>query len=50
MNSTYNVTTSTLRIMSDEFKRGSEICEVWYEDLKKCFLLANHMNILNQFF
>ncbi|KAK2451506.1 nuclear poly(A) polymerase [Trifolium repens] len=27
MNSTYNVTTSTLRIMSDEFKRGSEICE-----------------------
>jgi len=28
MNSTYNVTTSTLRIMSDEFKRGSEICEV----------------------
>lgn len=27
MNSTYNVTTSTLRIMSDEFKRGTEICE-----------------------
>ncbi|GAU41108.1 hypothetical protein TSUD_139770 [Trifolium subterraneum] len=27
MNSTYNVTTSTLRIMSDEFKRGSEVCE-----------------------
>ncbi|XP_058722490.1 nuclear poly(A) polymerase 1 [Vicia villosa] len=27
MNSTYNVTTSTLRIMSEEFKRGSEICE-----------------------
>lgn len=28
MNSTYNVTLSTLRIMSEEFKRGSEICEV----------------------
>ena len=28
MNSTYNVTSSTLRVMSDEFRRGSEICEV----------------------
>ncbi|XP_045792676.1 nuclear poly(A) polymerase 1-like [Trifolium pratense] len=27
MNSTYNVTTSTLLIMSEEFKRGTEICE-----------------------
>ncbi|KAG5022159.1 hypothetical protein JHK85_018501 [Glycine max] len=27
MNSTYNVTSSTLRVMSDEFRRGSEICE-----------------------
>ncbi|BAU02729.1 hypothetical protein LR48_Vigan10g032300 [Vigna angularis] len=27
MNSTYNVTSSTLRVMSDEFQRGSEICE-----------------------
>ncbi|XP_057446982.1 nuclear poly(A) polymerase 1-like [Lotus japonicus] len=27
MNSTYNVTASTLRIMSEEFQRGSEICE-----------------------
>ncbi|MED6222445.1 Nuclear poly(A) polymerase 1 [Stylosanthes scabra] len=27
MNSTYNVTSSTLRIMSQEFQRGSEICE-----------------------
>ncbi|KAE9600246.1 putative polynucleotide adenylyltransferase [Lupinus albus] len=26
MNSSYNVTSSTLRIMSDEFQRGSEIC------------------------
>ncbi|KAI9101524.1 hypothetical protein K1719_023768 [Acacia pycnantha] len=27
MNSSYNVSLSTLRIMSDEFRRGSEICE-----------------------
>ncbi|CAN1296595.1 Nuclear poly(A) polymerase 1 [Linum perenne] len=27
MNSSYNVSTSTLRIMSEEFQRGSEICE-----------------------
>ncbi|KAJ1392043.1 polymerase, nucleotidyl transferase domain, partial [Sesbania bispinosa] len=27
MNSTYNVTSSTLRIMLEEFQRGSEICE-----------------------
>ncbi|KAK7314610.1 hypothetical protein VNO77_33137 [Canavalia gladiata] len=27
MNSTYNVTSSTLRVMSEEFRRGSEICE-----------------------
>lgn len=29
MNSSYNVSTSTLRIMMDEFQRGHEICEVW---------------------
>jgi len=34
MNSTYNVTSSTLRVMSDEFQRGSEICEVWFHDFK----------------
>lgn len=27
MNSSYNVSTSTLRVMMEEFKRGSEICE-----------------------
>lgn len=27
MNSSYNVSTSTLRIMTEEFQRGSEICE-----------------------
>ncbi|XP_061353067.1 nuclear poly(A) polymerase 1-like isoform X2 [Gastrolobium bilobum] len=27
MNSTYNVTSSTLHVMSEEFRRGSEICE-----------------------
>ncbi|KAJ7970323.1 Poly(A) polymerase-like protein [Quillaja saponaria] len=27
MNSSYNVSSSTLRIMSDEFQRGNEICE-----------------------
>lgn len=33
MNSSYNVSASTLRIMTDEFQRGNEICEV-------CFLGA----------
>lgn len=28
MNSSYNVSSSTLRIMTEEFQRGSEICEV----------------------
>ena len=28
MNSSYNVSSSTLRIMSEEFQRGNEICEV----------------------
>ncbi|XP_028099082.1 nuclear poly(A) polymerase 1-like [Camellia sinensis] len=28
MNSSYNVSTSTLRVMMDEFQRGNEICEV----------------------
>ncbi|CAM6110473.1 unnamed protein product [Calypogeia fissa] len=27
MNSSYNVSTSTLRVMTEEFKRGNEICE-----------------------
>ena len=30
MNSSYNVSTSTLRIMTQEFQRGNEICEVCY--------------------
>ncbi|GMP61998.1 hypothetical protein CsSME_00024269 [Camellia sinensis var. sinensis] len=28
MNSSYNVSTSTLRVMMEEFQRGNEICEV----------------------
>lgn len=28
MNSSYNVSSSTLRIMTEEFKRGHDICEV----------------------
>ncbi|XP_058193670.1 nuclear poly(A) polymerase 1-like [Rhododendron vialii] len=28
MNSSYNVSTSTLRVMMEEFRRGNEICEV----------------------
>ena len=28
MNSSYNVSASTLRIMTEEFKRGNDICEV----------------------
>ena len=30
MNSSYNVSASTLKIMTEEFKRGHDICEVWY--------------------
>jgi poly(A) polymerase len=30
MNSSHNVSSSTLRIMSEEFQRGNEICEVWF--------------------
>ena len=30
MNSSYNVSNSTLRIMMEEFRRGNEICEVIY--------------------
>lgn len=33
MNSSYNVSSSTLRIMTEEFQRGNEICEVWFCDL-----------------
>lgn len=36
MNSSYNVSSSTLRIMTEEFKRGGEICEVAFFILKKC--------------
>lgn len=32
MNSSYNVSSSTLRVMSDEFQRGSEICEAMETD------------------
>ncbi|CAL5350247.1 unnamed protein product [Camellia sinensis] len=41
MNSSYNVSTSTLRVMMDEFQRGNEICEDRYiaakndDDLRK---------------
>jgi len=28
MNSSYNVSASTLRIMTEEFQRGSDVCEV----------------------
>lgn len=28
MNSSYNVSSSTLRVMTEEFQRGNEICEV----------------------
>lgn len=30
MNSSYNISASTLRIMTEEFKRGHDICEVIY--------------------
>ncbi|XAR52468.1 Polynucleotide adenylyltransferase [Bertholletia excelsa] len=32
MNSSYNVSTSTLRVMADEFRRGNEICEAMEKD------------------
>lgn len=33
MNSSYNVSNSTLRIMMEEFRRGNEICEVILHEL-----------------
>ena len=47
MNSSYNVSSSTLRIMSEEFKRGSEICEVLSYNAS-CFvwtLFKNHCHL-----
>lgn len=41
MNSSYNVSSSTLRIMSEEFKRGNEICEVLSYDARICEIIAN---------
>lgn len=40
MNSSYNVSQSTLRIMSEEFQRGSDICKVWFYDLSYNTFLA----------
>lgn len=34
MNSSYNVSTSTLRVMMEEFHRGNDICEVFYFKLQ----------------
>lgn len=34
MNSSYNVSSITLCIMTEEFQRGNEICEVWFFILK----------------
>ncbi|XP_071685794.1 nuclear poly(A) polymerase 1-like isoform X2 [Rutidosis leptorrhynchoides] len=34
MNSSYNVSSSTLRIMTDEFKRGHDICEIERDTFK----------------
>ena len=39
MNSSYNVSSSTLRIMKDEFQRGNEICEVCFCDTRLCIFL-----------
>jgi len=36
MNSSYNVSSSTLRIIMKEFHRGNEICEVWCYELALC--------------
>lgn len=38
MNSSYNVSPSTLRVMMDQFQFGNKICEVWLK-IQCCFLL-----------
>lgn len=38
MNSSYNVSTSTLRVMTEEFQRGNEICEVLILELLSFYL------------
>jgi poly(A) polymerase len=45
MNSSYNVSSSTLRIMSEEFQRGSEICEVWFHPLVVICLFPNSLHM-----
>lgn len=47
MNSSYNVSFSTLRIMSEEFQRGSEICEVWSHCLICDMFLLNSLHWIN---
>ncbi|KAK7354363.1 hypothetical protein VNO80_19823 [Phaseolus coccineus] len=53
MNSTYNVTSSTLRVMSDEFGRGSEMCEAmeagkadWDTLFEPCPFFESYKNYL----
>lgn len=48
MNSSYNVSSSTLRIMTEEFERGNEICEVRFCDSWE-ILHPNLMNMEIQF-
>jgi poly(A) polymerase len=49
MNSSYNVSTSTLRVMSEQFASGNEICKVgnFYNDNKVPFLSSSL--VLNAF-
>ncbi|QCE14136.1 poly [Vigna unguiculata] len=53
MNSTYNVTSSTLRVMSDEFGRGGEMCEAmeagkadWDTLFEPCPFFESYKNYL----
>jgi len=42
MNSSYNVSASTLRVMTEEFQRGSDICEV----RRLCYALFGYLLIM----
>lgn len=48
MNSSYNVSASTLRIMTDEFQRGHELCEVSTSCTSLQIALFRSANVIRQ--